>query len=127
MQSKHLDVSHVLMAVDPTAAHWETALHLANSLAVQGVRTTLACIVPPLPAAREKASNIEAIEIRTGVDADSLEWMLFLEMLVQPDLIQTFDPAHVLLPWRSPTVLHVPDSALLQPSQTLLEASHIAN
>jgi hypothetical protein len=127
MQSKHLDVSHVLMAADPLAPNWETALKLAASLAKYGVRTTLACISAPSVASRNKALRIADIDVRVAGDPNSLEWMLFLEMLAKPDLIQVFDPQHVLLPWRSPTVLHIPDSALLYPTRPLFEASSIAN
>src|SRR4029079_10607756 len=109
MQSKHLDVSHVLMVVDPTAPHWQTALDLAQALAGHGVKTTLACVTSAGPDALAEAFRIPHIDIRAGIDADSLEWMLFLEMQASPDLIQAFEPESLLLPWRSPTVLHVPD------------------
>jgi len=127
MQSKHLDVSHVLMVVDPMAGHWDAAIRLAESLANHGVKTTLACLSAPAPGPRFKAAKINGIDIRTGIDSDSREWILFLEMLVTPDVVQLFEPEHVLMPWRSPTILHMPDSALLHPNKTLIDASSVAN
>jgi hypothetical protein len=127
MQSKHLNVSHVLMAVDPSAAHWQTAVNLAQSLSEHGVKTTFACITAPSPGERFQAAKVPDVDIRTGPGADTLEWMLFLEMLVSPDLVQVFDPQHGLLPWRSPIVLHIPDSVLLSPTKALFEATSTAN
>ena len=127
MQSKHLDVSHVLMVVDPAKFPWRTALNIADALVETGVRTTLACVQPPSPQQLKDAKKIEGIDVRYEPNVDSLEWMLFLEMLVQPDLVQLFDPSHVLLPWRSSTVLHIPDSALLHPTKPLFDACASAN
>ena len=127
MQSKHLDVSHVIMVVDPMTAHWQTALKLAESLTDCAVKTTLACINPPSPTAKLQASNVQDIEIKAGVDAESLEWMLFLETLVSPDIIQVFSPEHVLLPWKAPTVFHVPDRDLVHPDKSLFAACAAAN
>ena len=127
MQLKHLDVSHVLMVVDPTAAHWEKAVSLAESLVETGTRTTFACICTPPPAESDRIAKLPESEIRVGANPEELEWMLFLEMLAVPCLVQAFEPEHLLLPWRSPTVLHVPDSALIHPSRALFDASSIAN
>jgi hypothetical protein len=73
------------------------------------------------------ANKIAGLELKTAGDGSSIDWMLFLEMLVQPDLIQFFEPEHVLNPWRSPTILHVSDRALLHPNRCLFDAASGAN
>jgi hypothetical protein len=115
------------MAADPSSAQWETALTLATSLGEHSVKTTLACVRPPSVEAHAVATKIAGLEVIIRGDGSSLEWMLFLEMLVKPDLIQLFDPEHVLMPWRSPTVLQVQDGELLRPTVALLEAAVTAN
>ena len=127
MQSKHLDVRRVLMVVDPTSSHWELALCLTGALSEHGVKTTLACVSPLTPGAKAKALAIPEIDLRVGIDQDSAEWTLFAEMQVEPDLVQVFEPEHVLMPWRSPTVLHVPDSVLLHADRALMDACGKAN
>jgi len=127
MQSKHLDVSHVLMVVDPSAGHWRRALILAEALTECGVKTTLACISAPSPAAKSMATHIPDIDLKYGHESESLEWMLFLEMLVQPDIVQIFEPEHAVMPWRSPTVVHVPERVLVEPNRALMETASSAN
>src|SRR5947207_12521043 len=98
MHSNPLNVSRVLMAADPASPQWKTALGLAEALAGHGVSTVLACTKNPTAIAFAKAKKIEGLDIRMRGDSGSLEWMLFLEMLVRPDLVQLFDPEHVLMP-----------------------------
>jgi hypothetical protein len=127
MQSKHLNVSHVLMAADPTAPHWHSAITLAEALAEHGVRTTLGCLTAPSPTAREAAAKVADLDLRCGPETDSIEWVLFLEMLAEPDIIQLFAPEHALMPWRSPTVLRVSDEALAKPNRQLFDATSNVN
>lgn len=117
MHRASLDVSHVLMVADPKAPHWHDACALALHLAAEGVRTTLACVREPSLSARACARMIPGLEVRVegaasaGVLAPQ-EWLLFLEMLVQPDLIQLFLPEHTHLPWRSPTILSLDEPSV---------------
>lgn len=127
MYPKSLNVSRVLMAVDPEAAHWRHALTLAEGLAEHGVLTTLACVREPVGLAASRAKRIPGLELRhegatqAGVLGPQ-EWILFLEMLAKPDVVQLFMPEHVVLPWRTPTVLTLDDSVLSHPHPVLLEA-----
>jgi len=127
MQSKHLNVTHVLMAADPSASHWHPALTLAEALAEHGVRSTIACLSTPSATDRERAGRVPGIDLRMGPGTTSIEWTLFLEMLAEPDIVQLFVPEHVLMPWRSPLALRVSDDQLRKPSKELLEATENAN
>ena len=110
MNGRSLDVAHVLMAADPTAPHWNNAITLADEMSKQGVMTTIACVREPSTAAWLRAKKVTGLQLRLEGAAKEgnpgpQEWMLFLETLIQPDLVQLFIPTHATLPWRSPTVL----------------------
>lgn len=127
MYPRSLDVSKLLMAVDPQAAHFKQALSLAEGLADHGVRTTLACVRQPSGVLASKAKKIAGLELRyEGATLEGLhgpqEWMLFLETLVKPDLVQLFVPAHASLLWRAPFVLTMDDAALRDTPAALKEA-----
>lgn len=126
MASKSLDVSHVLMAADPAYPHWKEALAMAEAIGEQGVRVTLACVREPSVTAAAKARRIPNVTLRVeGASAKGIyapqEWLLFLEQLIKPDLVQLFMPEHASLIWRSPTVLKVTDYSLGTMTRALLE------
>ena len=127
MHGKSLNVSHVLMAVDPAYPHWRDAIELAEALADQGVRTTLACVREPSMPFAARAKRIHGLSLRVeGASAngvnDPQDWLLFLEMLTQPDLVQIFMPEHAELIWRAPTVLRITDYHLSTVTRTLIGA-----
>ena len=115
------------MAVDPAYPHWRDAIELAEALSELGVRTTLACVREPSLPFAARAKRIPGLSLRvegaspSGIQAPQ-EWLLFLEMLAEPDLVQLFIPEHAELVWRSPTVLKVTDYCLSAVTRTLIGA-----
>ncbi len=102
-------------------------MELAEGLSDQGVRTTLACVREPSLPFAARARRIPGLSLRvdgaspSGIKAPQ-EWLLFLEVLTEPDLVQLFIPEHSELVWRSPTVLKITEYCLSTVTRSLIGA-----
>ncbi|MGH7908070.1 MAG: glycosyltransferase family 4 protein [Candidatus Binataceae bacterium] len=106
------------MTVDAVGGVWDYAIELALGLAPAGVEVMFACMGPrPNQAQRRHALKLGNLSLAESAfrlewmedfrkDASSGgKWLLELERVWMPDLIQINGYCHAALRWRAPTVL----------------------
>jgi glycosyltransferase involved in cell wall biosynthesis len=109
---------HVLMTTDTLGGVWTYSIELAGELSRAGIRVSLATMGCPLRREQmEEANAIPNLNIYEShfklewMDdpwkdvAAAGEWLLRLELMLEPDLIHLNNFVHGALPWRSPSLV----------------------
>lgn len=108
----------LLMTADTVGGVWQYSLELARALQCYGVEVHVAAMGGPLsPEQRREAASVRNLDVwessfrlewmqDAAVDVQAAgEWLLDIERVLGPDVVQVNGFAHAALPWRVPALL----------------------